>query len=422
VETSKLLILLCLLSLGCSKEKPSLDRNSKGEIEYLKPLWKHKYIENQNWLDAPPGIFGNWSFNNRILSEFRKKDNSITLRCIDPVDGAIYWEWEDWFHPETEQTNGRFSFLKDDILHWKTGRRQYWLDLESGKTVKRHKGMQNFSYKMEHLDDTYFSIGKDWELYPGLGIDCVYQGHFYDENPRQVLVPEVDLDQTRGDRASDITSAIPYLEGSDTLLIVAWQQVFPEYNFQSYLGLYNLTKKSWIYKKVPLCKVDRKGVLYHPLKRYKNTVITNVGKSLICFDFLKGEKVWEQEFDHDFSFSGFEISDDILVANCEDKNLYGIDPEIGNILWRGEGAGTSSKLQDRILNGVVYFSGGSSGYFHAVDIYTGETLWKLDPYLYEESNAYWSTADVHVCKPNNSENGYILINNALNSYCFEAAR
>lgn len=422
MRTSSLLLLLVILIWGCNKEKLSLDRNSQGEIECLKPLWKNKYIENQNWLDAPPGIFGNWSFGNRVLMEYRGSDNSIVLRCIDPVDGAISWEWRDWFHSETEQTNGRYYFLKDNVLHWKSGDRQYWLNLQSGKTIKRHNVMQNFGYIMEHLSDKYFVIGKDWELYPGLGIGCVYQGNFYDENPEQVLVPEVNLDQTQGYRASDITSIIPYVQGSDTLLIVAWQQVFPEYNFQSYLGLYNLSLKTWVYNNVPLYKVDRKGVLYQPLKRYKNTVITNVGKSLVCFDFLKGEKVWEQEFDHDFSFSGFEISDDILVANCEDKNLYGINPQSGDILWRGEGAGTSSKLQNRILNGVVYFSGGSSGYFHAVDISTGETLWKLDPYLYEESNAYWSTADVHVSKPTTSENGYIIINNALNSYCFPAAK
>lgn len=422
MRTSSLLLFLVILSWGCNKEELSLDRNSEGEIEYLKPLWKMPLYEDNDASIFKPALFGNWGFDNQALIVTAKKDHRpIALTSINIEDGSVNWEWDDWFHPETEMTNGRYYFLKDNVLHWKTGNRQYWLNLESGKTVKRHKGAQNFSYKMEHFDDTYFAIGKDWELYSGLGIGCVYQGNFYDENPEQVLVPEVNLDQTQGYRASDITSIIPYVQGSDTLLIVAWQQVFPEYNFQSYLGLYNLSQKIWVYNKVPLYKVDRKGVLYQPLKRYKNTVITNVGKSLICYDFFKGTKVWEQEFEHDFSFSGFEISDNILVGSCENKILYGLDAESGRIIWRGEGAGTNSDLENRILNGVIYFGGGSTGYFHVVDIYSGRTLWKLDPYRYEENNSGWDWSITVMADPNGGK-GKVIIQNYLHAYCFEAAR
>ena len=423
-ELTYLLAISIFFSCGCSKndDGKNTSTNSKGEIEYLSPIWSKSYIENQNWLDAPPGIFGNWSFNDVVLTNFRKSDNTIVLQCLNPINGEVCWEWGDWFHPETEQTNGNSVLVSNNILHWKTGRRQYWLDLENGTTVKKFEGNQNFSINMKSLGNTYFWNGTNYDTFPNLRIKCIYQGDFMDEAPELILMPEVDLNQTLNNRASDITSVIPYIEETDTMLIVAWQQVFPNWEFQSYLGLYNLSQQDWVYKKIPLCEVKRKGILYQPLKKYGNMVITNVGKSLISFNYLTGDKVWEKEFGHDFSFSGFEISEDILVANCEDKNLYGIDPNTGQILWTGEGAGTSSLLQDRIMDGVVYFKGGSSGYFHAVDIHTGKTLWKLDPYLYEDNNAYWSGLDVHVIKPESSEKGYVVINNALNTYCFEAAK
>lgn len=418
-----LLAISIFLSCSCNKnDDEDSSTNSAGEIEYLSPIWNKSYIESQNWLDAPPSIFGNWSFDDRILTNYRNSDNSITLQCLDATNGSVCWEWSDWFNSTSEQTDGRFTIVKDNILHWKSGTRQYWLDIRNGTTLKRFEGDQVYDYRMYDFFGSYINLGTVNDSFPELRIKGVFKGDFFDEYPELILLPKVDLSQTLNDRASDITSAIPYNDGNDTMLIVSWQQVFPDWEFQSYLGLYNLSKQEWIYEKEPLCEVNRKGVLYQPLKKYKNTVITNVGKNLISYNYLTGEKVWDREFGHDFSFSGFEISENILVANCEDKNLYGINPNTGQILWTGEGAGTSSLLHDRIMDGVVYFKGGSSGYFHAVDIHTGETLWKLDPYLYEDNNAYWSGGDVHVIKPQSSEKGYVIINNALNTYCFEAAK
>jgi outer membrane protein assembly factor BamB len=142
---------------------------------------------------------------------------------------------------------------------------------------------------------------------------------------------------------------------------------------------------------------------------------------LICYNYYTGDLVWEREFPHDFSFSGFEIEDGILVGSCENKILYGIDARLGNILWTSEGAGTNSKLENRILNGIVYFGGGSSGFFHAVDIHSGKTIWKLDPYKYEDNKAFW-TWSVNVVPGNDGEKGRVIIQNALHAYCFEAVK
>jgi outer membrane protein assembly factor BamB len=205
------------------------------------------------------------------------------------------------------------------------------------------------------------------------------------------------------------------------MLVVAWQQVFPNYEFQSYLGLYNLSQKKWEYNNVVLNEQHQKGVLYQPMVKYERSIIANVHNSLICYDYLTGERIWEKEFPHDFSFSGYEISNDILVASCENETLYGLDPKTGRQIWIGQGSGTSTKLQDRIMNGILYFVGGASGKLHAVDIKTGKTIWKLDAALYDDPNQVrWSKADLNVVAPTGSGKGHIIVKNEVNWFGFEA--
>jgi outer membrane protein assembly factor BamB len=394
--------------------------NELGEVEYIPELWTKQYIASGIENEAPSGMFGNWSFDGLSFSKSRDLEGTVILNCLDPIDGSICWQWSDWFNPETEATNGRFYFLRDDILHWKTKTRQYWLDISSGTTIKKYNSDQLFTFKMQVLGDNYFVIGNNVDTVPDHYVGCVYQGTFLDPEPKQVLVPPIDTSYTLGSRASDITSIIPIVHRGDTMLVVAWQQVFPNWEFQSYLGLYNLSTKTWEYNNVVLNEKHWKGVLYQPMVKYERSIIATVHNSLICYDYLTGERIWEKEFPHDFSFSGYEISDDILVASCENETLYGLDPKTGRQLWIGQGAGTSSKLQDRILNGILYFAGGGTGKLHAVDIRTGKTLWKLDPALYEPRRGGWSTIDFNVIAPTGSGKGHIIVKNGLNWFCFEA--
>lgn len=416
-----LFFILSVLVFSCNKDRAEMEIiqvNSKGEISYLPYIWTSPYIEDGNWLNYTPNIIGNWVFEEKAILSVRKLDNSFNLKSIDIQTGEEQWSWQD-FHNDPESITGRFFSKQDNVLHWKSSNKQYWLDLHSGTTIKKNIGNQIFGIESRSLGDTNYSLGIVKDSFPGIMIQSLFKGSFYDENPKLILMPEIDENNIFIDRASDITSIYPYTEGLDTLLVVAWQKVFEDWNFQSYLGLYNLSKKDWIYNKVPIGEIDRKGFLYQPLKKYKNTVITNVGNNLVCYNYSNGEKVWVREFSHDFLSSGFEISGDILVANCENKNLYGIDPNNGNIIWTSEGAGTSSLLQNRVLNGVVYFTGGSTGYFHAVDIQSGKILWKLDPLKYEENNGYWSTGTVLVSSFG-GDRGRIIIQNATNYYSFEA--
>jgi hypothetical protein len=425
----KLYIYLCIaivFSLSCcgeGEENDNVTTNQKGEIEYLPQLWRKSHIESGNWLDYSNSVGGNWIFNGLAIIPIRTISGTIELHGLELTTGEAAWKWSDFYNPNQEAIKGRFTIFEDNVLHWKTGKLQYWLDVTKGETVKKYSGDTYFNKYTNELNGMYYWSGIVTDSFPGLQIGGIFKGDFYDETLKLILLPNVDTTMTFHDRASTISSAVALnIEGEESL-IVTWQKIFPpEWIVQSYLGLFNMASKEWVYNDIVLNEPSSIGNIENPLVKHNNTVITNIGTNLFCYDYLTGEKVWSRDFDHVFKFSGYEISEGILIANCENKILYGINLETGQTLWTGEGAGTSSRLHDRVLNGVLYFVGGSSGAFHAVDIKTGKTLWRLDPYNYEESNAYWNVGTVYCSDLGDDKNGYIIIQNTLNTYCFEAIR
>jgi outer membrane protein assembly factor BamB len=118
-------------------------------------------------------------------------------------------------------------------------------------------------------------------------------------------------------------------------------------------------------------------------------------------------------------FSGFIIEDDKIIANNEDTHTYGISPENGSILWKTESSGTSGRIS--YLNGIAYFVGGSSGKLHAIDVSTGEHVWKIDASnLGEPSNSNFKTNAVYVFEAENGNPAKIIALSHLNAYSFEA--
>jgi outer membrane protein assembly factor BamB len=141
---------------------------------------------------------------------------------------------------------------------------------------------------------------------------------------------------------------------------------------------------------------------------------------LVCHDISTGEQVWKRPFSQDFMFSGFIIEEDKIIANNENLTLYCLDPESGSTIWTGEGAGTSSRMS--YLNGIVYFVGGSDSKFHAVDIETGQTVWRLNAEKLEGYDGKFKTNAVYVIPGESGKKGKVIALTHMNAYCFEAYR
>lgn len=270
-------ILLCLMSC-CKDEGNGILKNDQGEIIHLPYLWKIPLHEDNNWQSHSLPIEGNIIIDtDKVLIFTNQNSQSRYLTLISSETGEVIWKWNEWYQPQTEDFLGRYVAINNNHLHWITGTRHYWVDLETGETVKRYRGSNSFSYQLLQLDNTFFALGQPLDTLETFQTEVVFKGDFYSEVPTRVLVPSFKLENAIGNRIGQVSSIIAFEENLDTFLIVAYQDIFPDWNFQSYLGLYNLTSREWVYEKIQLSEINRKGVLYQPLQKFDNTVIINVG-------------------------------------------------------------------------------------------------------------------------------------------------
>jgi outer membrane protein assembly factor BamB len=215
---------------------------------------------------------------------------------------------------------------------------------------------------------------------------------------------------------------VPYeINGVQHLAVVYQELTSSEiWNFQSYLGLYNLETNDWVYERKIMNEPNLYGVSLAPPVIFNNRFYANIGHELVCHDLSTGERVWKREFEQDFMFSGFIIEDGRLIANCEDTYTYRLDPNTGATIWRTKGAGTCSRMS--YLNGVAYFVGGSTGFLHAVDTENGQVLWRIDASRFESAQASFTTNAVYCIPGEGGAKGRVVALTGMYAYCFEAAR
>ena len=152
---------------------------------------------------------------------------------------------------------------------------------------------------------------------------------------------------------------------------------------------------------------------------YHDKIYVDVGKQLFCHDLATGNQIWSRQFYQDFLFSGFIIADDKIIATNEDTYTYCLDPGTGIIIWRTETAGTSGRMS--YLNGIVYFVGGFTGKLHALDVSTGEHVWKLESdKLDPDDHSSFKTNAVYVFPAANGKPARVVALTHLYAYCFEA--
>jgi outer membrane protein assembly factor BamB len=415
-----ILTILVLASPSCKKDMPGPSTNSEGQVNYLPSLWEYS-LHKDGKFHSNSIIDANLVFNGKVLVGTTEGEGDNWLNAVDIETGTELWKWNDIYQPPTEKMDIGFFYREDNIMAYIVGSRHYAIDLETGQTFWKIKREESFDNEMEGLGSTYFIMGQPMDTLLGYDTQVVFKGNIGTGEIERILVPDFLTDYVQAGKLGSVTSVIPFVENNDTMLLVGWQDVYPDFELVSYLGLYNLTQQEWVYERAKLNEPVWDGALLQPITIYEGKAYMNVGHDLICHDVWTGERIWKHSFTRDFLFSGFLVEDGRVIANCEDKVLYCYDADSGALIWKGEGAGTSSPLKDRYLNEVVYFSGGSSGLIHAVDARNGETLWKLDPTKMGDGSDFWKP-DLYVVPGKNGEKGKVIALTPMKAYCFEAYR
>jgi len=359
-------------------------------------------------------------YNGNIAIPTTNGDNNRLMTLISPTNGDSIWSWDDRYQPITEDISIKFPYQHNNLLTYQKGDRSYCINLDNGST------------HWKFLRDTPFDV----RIYPS------YDNNFFNsssiinnEGYNEQVMTKVNINT--GNLTTEVIRAnysgdyiapsinligaitnIVKLPNSSNLYAITYAEPAPDWFVNSYLGLYNSDSQQWVYERKLMAPPTTNSSAYEP-KIYNNKLYAWVGKNIVCHNLDTGEQIWRKAFPQDFLFSGFIIEEDKIIANNEDTYTYCLNPENGNIIWKTESSGTSGRMS--YLNGIVYFVGGSTGKLHAINVSTGEHVWKINASkLGEPNSSNFKTNAVYVFEAENGNPAKVIALSHLNAYCFEA--
>lgn len=383
--------------------------------QWKKSLHNEKSFNSNGYIDFP--IY----YNGNIAIPTTNGEDNRFLTMISPDTGDTIWQWNDSYLPYSNQIDVFYSYQNNNLLTYQTGNRTYCINLDNGSTHWKIQRNISLHSKVSGIGNTYFTFGESISQYPDYQEQIAYKGNIETGEIEEYIIPNFTLEHILGGRIGDVTRVEPYMLNNVQHLAVTWQELTDDtvWKFQTYLGLYNYETDEWVYEKKVMNEPFISGVVLAPPVIYQNKIYANVGKHLVCHDLATGNQLWSKQFTQDFSFSGFIIEDDKIIANNEDTYTYGINPENGTILWKTESAGTSGRIS--YLNGIAYFVGGSTGKLHAIDVETGQHVWKLEASrLGESSGNSFKTNAIYVFPATSGNAAKVIALSHLNAYSFEA--
>ncbi len=404
----------------CEDNKDNTTINNAGEITSLPYLWKYK-LNKDDIINYNPSLENNMVFAENVIIPTTENSKSRALTMLNTKDGTLVWNWKDWFQPETEGGDFTWDVRLNNSLHWTTGSRRYTINVKTGESIFRYRNPDLFSFSsrlFSEKDEIYFT--SKIRTSDGYIVWPIYKGDINNPNYSEILRLPFNKDTVGEENRTKATDwFIPIDKSGKKFLFIISSQAYPNWYYDQRVNLYNVTDSIWIYKDIIAAKPKQNNSGWS--KSYQGNIYFTAGQELFCYEMMTSKQLWKREFPHDFTFSGFEIADNIMVANCENQRTYGINITNGSLIWESEGSGTSSRLQNRIMNGVVYFSGGGPQFIFAKDIKTGKTFWKLDPSLFEETGTDWRK-DINVIPAQNGEKAKVVVCSKRYAYCFEAVR
>ncbi len=382
------IIILLVMSVGCSCDQPT-----SPEAEQV--LWQMPLTdEGLNNSYFPVAVCGE-----KVVACGMEQKSSC-IYAVNRNDSKVVWQWKD-------PVKGRYLFMdriytKDNIMVVGDGPRNYGIDLETGKTLWRTSADRGGGTGVTGIGNLYF--------FPAFGRK-VFAGNVQTGEEWEVFAYQDSANITRaGTNAPTI-----FVSPSGDTMLVTTNSLFRHSNNEvtPFLSLYNYTKRQLVYT-VQLAEADMRNPVDGLPVIYKERVYVSVGQNIICSELWTGKQIWRTRFNHNFLFSGFIIAENKVIGNCEDRFMYALNPDTGQIIWQTQTSGTSSP--PFYMNGVLYFTGGGDGRFHAIEAATGKYIWKLrSPDLSKRSGAWFRG-------PLAGSDGKVYVMSYLSLFCYKAAR
>ena len=415
------LLVFFTLITNCNQSDTDTQTDEDGIITSLSYQWKKSLhldgVVSNSRFKAP--IY----YKNNIAIPTTNGSNNRLMTLINSNNGDFIWSWDDRYQPETERIGVYYSHQNNNLLTYQTGDRSYCINLDNGTTQWKFRRESSFDVRISGLNGNYFTFGQSTSQFQQYSEKVAFKGNLETGELNEFIIPNFTINNIApGNRIGDITRIKPYMYNAVQHIVITWQEpqnVNSINDWQTYLGLFNYETNEWVYEKKEMNEPNINGVVLAPPVIYQDKIYANIGHQLVCHDIATGDQIWVRDFPQDFMFSGFIIEEDKIIANNEDTFTYCLNPENGTIIWKTESSGTSSRMS--YLNGIVYFVGGSTGKLHAIDLSTGEHVWKINAGNLGESNtSNFKTNAVYVFEAENGNPARVIALSHLNAYSFEA--
>jgi outer membrane protein assembly factor BamB len=296
--------------------------------------------------------------------------------------------------------------------------------MSTGNTIRKKNQSENYGLVINGIDNTIFAtylFDNNGALRNGgyvVAVDNSILETITKFQPKYDTIRSVSYDEG-GYFYSGY--GVPFKQNNEIFVAVKSNDPPPVRGIQGnqWLGLYNYTKKEWVYERE---KMQNEGDTAGLIFLGKDKVFTQGLAWVGCHDLMTGSIKWKTQIPggNIHLSAGLLIANDKVYANSDNGQLACISTTSGRILWQIRSSGSSKPLS--YLNGVIYFVGGGDGKLHAVDAETGEYIWKIEsPDKAQNKSAVFSGMCA-VVPGVGSEKGKIVVTTGLNAYCYEAIR
>ncbi|MDH5367672.1 MAG: PQQ-binding-like beta-propeller repeat protein [Cyclobacteriaceae bacterium] len=412
---------------SCKEEEILFDSN--GVAIKLPHLWKTSISSSNNIIDvvvATPIIYEK----DKLLVG-ADEDDKRTILSLNSADGSINWQWNDLLSLLSDPTYldpitlyVETYFKNENRLFFNYSSSSYCLNLATGLTLWNYKTLNRSRFSINGgIDNTYFTSGSTYEP---IGEEKIYYGSMMTSDEEQLLLaPEfTQVDNPVGTTLGRVTHITSFKNGGDIYLAFGMENPYTDFTTKEGMGatelnLYNITQSKYEYKKV-VVNPNRGTRFIGDLTYQAPNLYFQSSNYIHGHDAMTGVELWKTHLGSAPLTSSMLLADNKLFSACEDRFLYCVDANTGNLLWKEQNTGTCSELS--YLNGVLYYLGGGDGLLHAVDAETGKHLWKVSsPDLKENSGAWFYGLCVAVPGKNGSK-GVVVATTGLNAYGYEAIR
>ena len=434
------LLLLCGL-FNCKKSADEVLKDADGVVTRLPHLWK-----SSTSLDGKKNMSMHAQHiyeNKYVLTAVRQADSepntteSLSFKRLE--DGKSFWVWNDRFSKTESPFVWNYSvYSNKNLLLFRNAFRFYCINQDTGQTMWKKEWGRNFGSEITTtgLGEKFYYPGTPPEIYAkNRWEESIYQGDMATGDVREVaklktFPDSVWHDPSGFDFIARAQKIIPFVRGSDTLLLVSYNlpDIRPYYQntpVSGYMSLYNLTQKKWIYERMPMLSNVKTGVESEAGGGSYPTIIGErvyyaVNMWVGCYYLMTGQRLWFRRITPASLFSHLIVAEGKLLANGMNAKLYALEPGSGSLLWTQESSGIGSTMHYQ--DGVVYYI--ATDKLLATRVSDGKLLWKLNcPDAYTENRPdSWLTGFVTGVPSKDDKKGRIFVSSHLNVYCFEAAQ